>query len=241
MTPARYVCVALIIFEIIYLITQHFDKDKLVPIFYSLIVIIIVAGLVPFINMFKLSQISQYNIVKSAKQSIANGTLKDDNVRKATGAYAYLMKTEEGKKLVDSLLSEEDKELLIDYKNDYYTQYNFIKRNYGSININSVNVSGYNTIYEIDEAFYPQEDSSIKLDQFEFDVGNNKVIKGNISPLINKYKEQSENNFDSYFEKNNEYIIYNNLKLVLDYFSLSYDKNLEEITFCAFSGYLLEK
>ena len=237
LTPARYVCVALIIFEIIYLIAHHFDKEKLIPIFYSLIVIIIIAGIVPLINMFKLSQISQYNIVKSAKQSIANGTLEGDRVSKATGACAYLMRTEEGEKLLNSLLSKEDKELLINYKKDYYTQYDFIKRIYGSININSVNVFGYNTIYQINESISPQEN----LDQFEFNVGKGKVIKGNITPLINKYKEQSESSFDRFFEGNNEYVINNNLKLVLDYFSLSYDNNLEEITFCAFSGYLLEK
>ena len=59
--------------------------------------------------MFKLSQISQYNIVKSAKENISKGLLTDNQKQKAAGAYLYLMRTDEGEELINSLLSAEEK------------------------------------------------------------------------------------------------------------------------------------
>ena len=217
------------------------DKEHLKSVFYSLVVIILVAGLVPYINMFKLSQISQYNIVKSAKQSISDGTLADTQKAKVKGACAYLMRTNEGEKLVNSLLSPEIKEKILNSKNDYYTSSSFIKYLYGNKELNSIDVSGYSKVYPIDEYVYTDGTNLLKFDQFEFNVGNNQKIKANILPIINKYKEQSENSFSKFFQENNEFTFNSNLKLILTHISLNYDKSLNEVVHCSFSGYLLEK
>ena len=200
-TPLRYICVAFILFEIIYFINYHFDKDKLRVVFYSLIVIILVSGIVPYINMFKLSEISQSNIIKSALNSNnKKGIITDEDKQRVIGAYYYLKDIPDGDKIIASLLTKEEKEVLIgDYK--------YQKRLYGTTVIDEIDIEGYQKLYTIDENLnsYSQEEPSKSFSTFTFDIGDNRIIRGNIEELVNKYKEQSESDFEEYFKENNEY------------------------------------
>lgn len=245
-TPTRYICVAFIIFEIIYLIIYHLDKENLRALFYSLIAIILVSGLFPFINMFKLSEISQLNNIKAAKYSVNNiGRLTDEQYLKAMGAYSYLSATEEGKALVDSVLSQEEKKLILNeykYNNDYYNT-KTLRASTKIDGINGINLEGYKRLYEINEDLNQssQKMTSKNFSTFQFDLSDYSYIRGNIEPLIEKYKQQSESDFEEFFKNNNEYIVSDESKIILKYFYIKYDKTTGELQRCMFSGYILDK
>ena len=59
--------------------------------------------------------------------------------------------------------------------------------------------------------------------------------------MVDKYIEVHEADFDNFFENNNEYIINDDLKLVLSEFSINYDEELDRINSLSIYGYLLEK
>ena len=154
LTPTRYMGVALIIFEIAYLIIHKLDNEHLRAVFYSLIVIILVSGLAPFINMYKVSQVSQFNILKSNKYSIENDAVADEQVEKARGAYLFLTRTPEGRKLADSILSETEKTILIGYDEDHYKVKYLTRGLFANKELNDLDISGYSKLYRVREYSY---------------------------------------------------------------------------------------
>ena len=240
LTPMRYLCFALIILEVIYLILYHIDKNRLYKIFYVLIVLITLSSITPYINMFKLSEINQTYIIKSLLKKANSGIkLSNKELVKSKGAYYYLKNTSNGDKLIKNLLTDKDKKILkINSKNStnnikYLYAYNYNKE---------LDIYGYNKLYEINKTIYRKDfdNKNINLTKLEFKVNNNTFIL-NINDLIKDYTKESSNNFKSYFKYNNTYILDNNKKIILDSINIKYDLDTNKIVYLSLSGYLLTK
>lgn len=236
LTPLRYLCLALIIFEIIYVVIYKKSKEKMEIVFFGAIIIILVSGLVPYVNMFKLSEISQYNNLKIVKQKTP---LTDKEKKKAKGAYNYLLGTSNGPELINKLLTESDKEELdVNDNYNYYTN----KREYlyGNNKNAEINIENYNKLYKVSESDYS---IGLKIDDFKnikLNTENNTKVNVDIKNLIEDYINHNKS-FESYFKKHNEYVIDGNRKLVVESISITYIKDTDTIDSYSINGYLLTK
>ena len=188
--------------------------EKLVFVF---IIILNISLLAPYINMDKLSIISQYH---NLKIYTSKKELNEKDKVKISGAYYYLRGVED--KIIDNLLTKEDINNILSFnEKKYYDD------EYYHAMVNDINISGYDKLNEVNI--------------YEYDINN--IIKYNditidISHIINN---DTLNNFENYIKNNNEIIIDNKQKLVIKSISINYNKYTNEYKYLSIEGYLLKK
>jgi len=241
LTEARYMCVMLIIFEIIYIAIYMKNAKNIGKILWIFVALLVISVLVPFINMFKVSESSQYNNLKIYKEKTEYTEKEKDKI---LGAYRYLRYSESGDKYIEKLLTEEDIEKIEQFNDRYYKyEYNDYEekntREYlsRSENVKNINVSYYNTLYKIDYVTSNYDKDSKRL-SFAIQYGG-RMTSLDLTEIFEDYIENYY--YYNYFKENNEIILNNLTKLIITSYSMSYDKVTGEIYYCDFSGYLLEK
>lgn len=230
MTEPRYLCIMLIIFEIIYTIIYIKNKEKDGNIILVLVVITIISGIVPYLNMFKVSQISQYNNLKIIKEK---ENLSELEKEKVAGAYYYLKDTEEGKELITGLLTQDEIDEIVKYNGNYSNK----KSIYLSKNVENIDIADYNKLYVINSYNYYKDYNSIETEFKNIKVDNYEI---DLSNIILEYIANEEN-IEEYFEENNEYVITENKKIIIESLVLYYDSINKTVTDYSLDGYLLVK
>ena len=236
-TPLRYLCVMLVILEILYLIIYFKNRVKIEKVLYVITFLVLISAVVPYINMFKISQISQYKNLKLIKQKT---DLSEEEKSKIQSAYNYLISSTGGEKIVTNLLTDEEKDKILKfnpYNNVIMDNTNYI---YGSKYLMGINISGYNSLYVFNRSDYSARLSLDFFKNLNFYTNDNKDITIDISSLLNDYIDNSIY-FQDYFEKHNEYIIDNNTKLIIENISIDYYKDTKEIYSYSIHGYILVK
>lgn len=226
-TIFRYLCVILVIFEVIYIVLYIIDKKKIYYMFMVLSALIIISTLVPSINMFDVSYRSQTNRINKL---LEKGDLSSKEIVKLNSSYVYLSTYKSGEKYFENRFTKEEQKSiekyidssdLISHKELYFTS---------EVDNPIINVSGYKTIQDFDE-------------YYSFEVANNTnkyVINDeeyNLSKLFKRYYNHNDN-FKEYFNKNNEVVVDSNTKIIITYISFSYDG---EMKYCSLRGYVLKK
>lgn len=241
-TPARYLCVMLIIFEIVYTIMYLKNKEKIGNILLVLIILTAISSIVPVINMFNISNLSQYQNLKIYKQK--NEYTNEEKV-KITGAYNYLKYSTEGKKYIDEYLNEEDKDVILELTKSNSKQ-NSSRSIYANKELDYIEIDGYKKLYNINAYEYRENKQSETIDEkfnnciFEIQGPSNKEIEVNVSPLVKEYINHGAY-LDKYFEETNEIELDENRKVILKSISIQYDENTNKIYYYNMSGYLLER
>lgn len=230
MTEPRYLCIMLIIFEIIYTIIYIKNKEKDGNIILVLVVITIISGIVPYLNMFKVSQISQYNNLKIIKEK---ENLSELEKEKVAGAYYYLKDTEEGKELITGLLTQDEIDEILKYNGNSSNK----KSIYLSKNVENIDIADYNKLYVINSYNYYKDYNSIETEFKNIKVDNYEI---DLSNIILEYIANEEN-IEEYFEENNEYVITENKKIIIESLVLYYDSINKTVTDYSLDGYLLVK
>lgn len=230
MTEPRYLCIMLIIFEIIYTIIYIKNKEKDGNIILVLVVITIISGIVPYLNMFKVSQISQYNNLKIIKEK---ENLSELEKEKVAGAYYYLKDTEEGKELITGLLTQDEIDEIVKYNGNSSNK----KSIYLSKNVENIDIADYNKLYLINSYNYYKDYNSIETEFKNIKVDNYEI---DLSNIILEYIANEEN-IEEYFEENNEYVITENKKIIIESLVLYYDSINKTVTDYSLDGYLLVK
>ena len=242
-TEPRYLCLMLVLFEIIYIAMYLKNKEKIGNALIVFMAFVIISSVVPYVNMFTVSNLSQnYNLKIYTRKT----DLSDKDIIKISGAYEYLDSSIEG----DKYITKEDKEFIRDeLKNK---DVNNVLEEKGKISsqeyiyarkgIDAIDVAGYKTLYEISSNKNYLDDKIKKddLKNIKFETNSGYIINADLSLKIQEYIE-NEKNIDDYFEENNEIILDENRKIILESFSAEYDKLTEEIDYYNISGYLLEK
>lgn len=242
-TEPRYLCVMLIIFEIIYIVIYLKNKEKIGNILLLFIILTAISSIVPVANMFNISNLSQYQNLKIYKQK--NEYTTEEKV-KIYGAYDYLRYSVEGKKYIGEYLTEKDKDAILELGKTNKKQDNK-KIISASKEIEYIDISGYNRLYNIDSYEYRQnnqESETIddKFSRLSFDLQgpSNKKIEINVLPLVKEYIN-NEVYLDEYFEEKNELELDENRKLILKNVTIQYDEKTNLVSYYNMSGYLLEK
>lgn len=243
-TEPRYLCIMLILFEIIYTIIYLKNKEKIGNILITFMIFTAISTIVPYANMFYISNLSQAQKLKIYKEK---SEYTEEEKNKICGAYYYLKHSVEGEKFIDKYLTKEDKTAINELNNDIKdSKYKSRKRIDVRNSLEYLNVEEYKKVYPISSYEYLESKEIQPIDEIfqnmELEVQGNENIKfkENILPLIKQYIEH-EKNIDEYFEKNNELILNKNRKIILDNFSIQYNKETNEVIYYNISGYLLEK
>ena len=242
-TIPRYLCLILVLFEIIYIEIYLKNKEKVGNALIVLIALVIISGVVPYANMFTVSNLSQSNNLKIYTRKT---DLSNRDIIKISGAYEYLDDSIEGEKYI----TEEDKEFIKNELknkdvNDVLGNKNSISNEeyiYARKSIDAIDIAGYKTLYEISSNKSYLNDKTLKddLKNIEFETNSGYTFKVDLNSKIQEYME-NEKNIDNYFEENNEIILNENRKIILESFSLEYERLTGKIYYYNMSGYLLEK
>lgn len=243
-TEPRYLCLMLIVFEIIYTIIYLIKKEKVSKILLVFVLFTVVSTIIPYINMFTISNLSQYNNLKIYKQKTEYS--KEDK-SKIYGAYRYLKYSSiEGEKYIDNYLTEEDQKKILEFNiKNSSEKLNDIEYIYANKSLDYIEVEGYKKLYIIDSDSYNRNKENETINEIFSNIRfyvqeNNYDIDVNILPLINEYIKQGYK-LDDYFEKNNELELDNNKKIILERIDLEYDDTTKKVSYYRISGYLLEK
>lgn len=243
-TEMRYLCIMLIIFEVIYIMIYLKRKEKIGNILIVFSILIVVSILVPYINMYKVSILSQYNNLKIYKQKTE---YTEQDKEKINGAYRYLKYKEDGDKYINKLLKKEDIEE-IELFDDYYNQEfgieyeKHIKYINAAKSVESINVEEYDKVYFVEayESNYQDyETINETFSNVRFNA-ENRFFYLNILQLVQKYMENEEY-IRNYFKQNNEIQIDENIKLIIKNFYIEYNQANDEVYYYNIEGYLLVK
>ena len=242
-TELRYLCLMLIIFEIAYIIIYLTKKEKVSRILLVFLALTVISTIAPYINMFTISNLSQYNNLKIYKQKTE---YSEEEKTKIYGAYNYLRYSSiEGKKYIEKYLTKDEEELIKKLKNSGTKKSDNGKNIYVDKNINYIEVEGYKKVYKIDSYSYNSSKENRTIDETFSNIEintqeNNYSIEANILPLINEYVNH-ENEMNNYSEENNEIELDENRKIILERLILEYDDTTKNVSYYNMSGYLLEK
>ena len=240
-TEFRYLAVMLIIFEIVYIFMYLKKKEKIGNILLILSVLVAISLVVPCINMFNISAISQYNYLKIVENK---SEYSDEEKQKINGAYSYFKTSVYGDKYLNKI-SSENIEKIKNMKKEVKINDNYI---YATADIKSLDVEGYNKLYEISSNRYSNSYSTFSgvktniketFKDIEIELNDNKNIKVNLSSEIQNYFNHKDK-FSEYFKNNYEIKLDNERKLVLKHISIYLDED-ENVESYSFTGYLLEK
>lgn len=242
-TELRYLCLMLIIFEIVYIIIYLTKKEKVSRILLVFLALTVISTIAPYINMFTISNLSQYNNLKIYKQKTE---YSEEEKTKIYGAYNYLRYSSiEGKKYIENYLTKDDEELIKKLKNSGTKKSDNGKNIYVDKDINYIEVEGYKKVYKIDSYSYNSSKENRTIDETFSNIEintqeSNYSIEANILPLINEYVNH-ENEMNNYSEENNELKLDENKKIILERLILKYDDTTKNVSYYNMSGYLLEK
>ena len=242
-TELRYLCLMLIIFEIVYIIIYLTKKEKVSRILLVFLALTVISTIAPYINMFTISNLSQYNNLKIYKQKTE---YSEEEKTKIYGAYNYLRHSSiEGKKYIENYLTKDDEELIKKLKNSGAKKSDNGKNIYVDKDINYIEVEGYKKVYKIDSYSYNSSKENRTIDETFSNIEintqeSNYSIEANILPLINEYVNH-ENEMNNYSEENNELKLDENKKIILERLILEYDDTTKNVSYYNMSGYLLEK
>lgn len=253
-TPFRYMCIALVLFEIIYILVYILKKEKIGMLLLVGNSIIIISLIIPGVNMFKVSDMSQAKNLKIFKESSSH---TDDEKEKIYGAYEYLKYSEDGKKYINNILTEDDINEIRSYRASGYNK-SSIKYISSRLSNGNVLVEGYKYLYfvrasdysrdnslhySVDEAFKNIEFKNDNYSKFLDNNDNDTInidLQDEFEEYIKRYLKYGSDDMNRYFESHNE-IEFGSKKIILKYFSISYDEESKEIRSYTIQGYLLEK
>ena len=235
-TEARYLCVMLILFEIVYIALYFKRREKIANIIIVFVCFSIISLVVPVINMYKVSLNSQFNNLRIYRQK---DNLTDKDKDKISGAYYYLKNAIGGEKLIDNYLSYDEVQDITNFKTEYYNDYS--KTISISEDIEEINIEGYSKLYEVSSNYY-LDDKTIEeaFKNLELSTQSNGYkFNVDISDMIRKYIENKDN-INEYFKNNNRFIIDENRCIVITSFYINYGED-DLINSYYIGAYILEK
>ncbi len=227
-TISRYLCVMIVIFEIIYTIIYLKNKEHVGRTLIVFSVLSIISIIVPYINMYTVSAMSQCNNMRLYTRK---NDLSDEDKRKIISGYNYLKRFDIGEKYI----TQEDRDyinMILQEQGEYLpADITRTEQLHAITKIDSVNIEGYKTLHKIREAQYTStEDGKVILE-----------IDGLKIDITNKMHEYLEHHTDIYlyFDSENEFE-QDNVKIILTEIEITYDET-KTISHFMIDGFLLEK
>ena len=243
-TPLRYVCVALVVFEIIYSLIYIWKKEKIEILLLVLNAIVIVSFIIPGINMFKVSDVSQAQNLKIFKNK---SDYTEEEKEKIYGAYRYLKYSLDGEKYINEILDKEDIEEIKTFHPSKMINNSEFKYINASIDQEKIEVKEYSNLYFINASNRSNEmslEETFKKMKLEYQ-DSTKTIEidalEEFKEYVNTYMDLGKEELKEYFEQNYEIEIDSDKKLIIKSFNLHYNPQSKIVKNYSIKGYLLEK
>jgi len=242
-TPFRYICVALILFEIAYIVTYIIKKEKLEILLLVFNAIIIVSLIIPGINMFRISNISQAQNLKIFKNK-SNYSVEEKE--KIYGAYQYLKNSEGGEEYINNILDDEDIKKIKTFRTSTAngSETHYIQ---ASLETERIDIEGYSKLYFISSSTRNVDNNieetfkNIELESESSSYSVKADLSSQFKKYVNDYINLGRDEMQQHFEKNNEIDVDNNKRIIIKSFYLRYDEDRKIVENYSINGYLLEK
>lgn len=247
-TPDRYLGIMWIILEFIYLIIYFRIHRYAGRMFEVIAAAVIVAFLLPGINMYSISMYSQEKILSQYKK---NTVLSEETKKEIYGAYDYIQNIHNGDKyLKNKYTAEEIKEIIGFYSEEddrYYSSE--IKIGIESY-INDLDISKYSNMWIV-QYDMSYDDPVPDLDKLKLTKkeSEEEIITVNLEELIGNYVDYGLNHIekdeyyvsiDSYYMENNQINLDGNKVLIIRNFEIEYNKETEEVEYLGLTAYLFQ-
>lgn len=227
MTPLRYLCWMLVIYEIIAIVLVVYKKQKRAEYTWiGLIVLAILSTMTPW-NMISVSNQSQARILKKAwEEGREYEELTKEEKQKAKGAYQYLSYHADAEKYIPSYLSEEDLEnLKPSYRNSKIeTEYIY----YNEKEKEELDITEYSKMKRINE-FYNEDEIPQEYQEM-------------IQNIVEQY-DTNKTSGENYLKQNKRINITETEDLYIKEISIRYEKEDKQMTIksCRIEGYQFKK
>lgn len=243
-TPFRYVCVAFVVFEIIYSLIYIWKKEKIEILLLLLNAIVIVSLIIPGINMFKVSDVSQTQNLKIFKNK---SDYTDEEKEKIYGAYQYLKYSEKGEEYINQILDKEDIKEIKSFHPSKMINNSEFKYINASTNEEKMDVKEYSNLYFIDASNRSNEKSleeTFKKMKLEYQDSTKSIEMNALEEFkeyVDTYMDLGKEELEEYFKQNHEIEIDSDKKLIIKSFNLNYNPDSKVVRNYSIRGYLLEK
>ncbi len=222
-TILRYLGILLIVFEIIFIYLFYFKEKNKEYNLLAIIVLTVISLLIPYINMYDTSNLSQINIIR---KYLNNENISNNEKSRITSSYRYLRRNNDGNKYIEKYLSKREIETIESYsENSWDNEYHYY---YGEMAITDYKINDYHTMTSFTDS---SSSSNIYI--------NYKNDQIDLTPMVNEYLESNNKvDFNIYFSTNNILEI-DNLKIIIT--SMNFNTTNNKISYYNISGIILEK
>ena len=244
-TPSRYFGLAVVIFELIYmvlyLLQRILKKEMIALILWAAAFAVVAMLLLPFSNYASVCVRSQMNRLSGIT---VNEDLKDSELGSLAGSAYRVLKNEcgyRGREIVGTAFNEKEREIL----DSCYGGSDFGSRTYylsDRADLADFDISGYQTISFVEGSGYDPEVSEI-----EFSVKGHEVFKADVSQFVNdivdfEKKKTAFSKEDSFrLDGCGPIKLNENYNLKVTWFSAEYNSDTNMLEYLSIEGYLLGK
>ena len=247
-TPERYMGVMWILLEIIYLFI-YFKIHRFAGRMLVVIAIgVIAALLIPGVNMYSVSILSQERILSQYKK---NTELSEEEEKEIYGAYEYLQGVQNSEKYIDNKYTLEE---ITEIKGFYSGQDDRYYSSKINISIDSyisnLDIKEYSQMQVVQyDRSYGDPSPNLKKLKLTRKYSEDEVITVNLEDIIKQYvdyglKQTDEDgyyiNIDSYYMKNHQINLDEDRVLFIMYFEIEYDKETEKVEDLELTAYLFQ-
>ena len=238
LTPVRYLAYVFIVFQVIFIFLTLFKNAKYIKESLLVAIVLVCIILITPLDPERVSNISQKKILEEyIENGVAFRDCSDSDKSRYAGAYQYLKGTYDE---YIPALTEDEKEEMGSYNNNYYWNDNYYndyekyKNIYYTNTLDGLDISEYSKIYEINRVYGVLNDYrnyQIKLE--------NDIIYIDLEKYVQRLIEEDDMEFfeaNSLVETKDD-----NFDIYIMYIDISYDTKNEKIENIMIDGYALEK
>ena len=186
MTPSRYLCLVLMVFEVIYILVYALRKRETGIMLPVIAVLAVISCALPFVNMYSTAVRSQKAIFDRYINADFHALPSDERSRLA-GAYYYLAGSEEGKAAIAAAAPEKIEVIKAsgvtgfpEYDRNSYIYYDFP--------VNDADISEFDSMTMLSTFSFQNEKQPERIDPQRvtfYDSAGNKMLEADISRFIN--------------------------------------------------------
>lgn len=249
-TPERYLGVLWILLEIIYLLMHQIKKDSVEKILMIVTGAVIVTFLIPCLNIYNISILSQEYILSAYKK---DPDLSAEMKEKIYGAYLYLSDMKDSKKYIEEKYSPEEIQEIEgfydEYQREIYDQILYIHSEKGK---NDFSIQGYSRMQVVENQIYYDDNEDVDLKNIVLNESgtDQEAAIANVEELIHSYinyamqndgSEKDTVDISPYYQEHYQVEADENRVFVIREFYIGYNKSTETIEDLFLSGYLLSR
>lgn len=189
LTPFRYLCVMLMIFEIVYIIGYWIKKGEIGSILPFFAACTVIALSLPGINMFS-SSIRDQKLYIERYSAVSFDEFTSEEQRRFAGAYFFLQDNVEGKQYIEKLSPEQ---IAAIENSSQYQEINDQQRSiYKQLDLSEIDITGFRKMSRVNTYSYLEP---VDISAVDFtDTQKNIVVTADMTHFVQEYLAADQKN-----------------------------------------------